>query len=102
MIVETFDRGNAIEFTATFTDADGEAVTPDSATVKVNFLNSDSERETETVMMNEQSDGSWFGIWDSSDALPARVDWSMQSANPASVKDGSFDLEANRANLAAD
>lgn len=38
----------------------------------------------------------------SAEALPGRVYWSIKSVEPATAKDGVFDLVANLANLASD
>lgn len=99
MLLETIIRGNVVEFTVTFLDANGDVVEPASAEMKVNFLNSENARETVSVDMEEASDGTWSTEWDSSDALPSRVFWSALSTSPASAKDGAFELAANRANL---
>jgi len=98
MILKTYTRGNVIEFPVTFLDANGVEVDPDSAIVKLNFLNSENARETVEINM-QSSTGGWSAEWDSSVALPARVYWSAISTSPASAEDGAFELEANLANL---
>lgn len=100
MILDDITRGSVVEWTVTFLDADGNAVEPESAELKVNFLNSDDERETVEIDMASTTAG-WFAEWDSGDALEARVYWSVKSTNPASAKDGVFALKANLANLGA-
>lgn len=93
-------RGSVEEFTTTFTDQDGGAVTPASAELIVNYLGEDGERvSTEPITATEQTDGSWFALWDTSVAQPAQVDWVIRSTNPASAEQGSFMLVANLANL---
>lgn len=98
MILDEITRGNVVEFTVTFLDADGDAIDPDSAVLKVNFLNAEEERETVSVDMSAVT-GGWFAEWDSSDALEARVYWSVKSTTPASAKDGAFKLVGNLANV---
>lgn len=98
MILQTYTRGEIIEFPVTFRDASGEEVDPSSAVVKVNFLNAQNARETVAIDMESTTAG-WSADWDSSVALPARVHWSAISVSPASAEDGAFELEANLANL---
>lgn len=100
MILDEIIRGNMVEFAVTFLDVNGNPVEPSSAELKVNFLNAEGERATVATAMNADT-GGWFAEWDSSDALEARVYWSVKSTNPASAKDGVFLLKANPANVGA-
>lgn len=95
-------RGNTVELTSVFTDADGGPLNPSSAVAVVNFKNAGGDRESETVPMSEQSDGAWLGLWNSSNARPGRVYWSVRAENPSAAEDGQFDLRANLANLEID
>jgi hypothetical protein len=101
-LIEVIDRGNEVEFTAEFLNADGAALNPSGASVTVNFLNADGERESDVVTLAHQTDGSWFGTWDSQEARPARTYWCVRSSNPDSAEDGYFELAGNLANLADD
>lgn len=98
-IVTAIDRGNVVEFTATFLDAAGATIEPDSASVTVNFLNADDERESATVEMTMSTDQSWFASWSTADAKPALVYWSVKSVGPESAEDDKFMLKGNLANL---
>jgi len=100
MIAQVIDRGNLVEFTANFLDADGIQVEPASVVGTVNFLNSEGARENASVAMTEQSDGTWYGTWDSEEAQPARTYWNIRSTAPESSEDGYFELKGNLANLA--
>lgn len=100
MRVEFIDRGNEVEFTVTFLNKDGLPLNPSSATVTVNFLNAGGERESEAVSLSHQTDDTWYGLWDSQAALPARTYWTVRSFSPDSAEDGFFELRGNLANLA--
>lgn len=97
MIVEHIKRGNIVSFTATFLDTDGNIASPSAATLYVSFMRFE-ERVEDSAEMEEQTDGSWFAEWDSSDATKGKVHWSVRSTGPSSAQDGSFDLDANLAN----
>jgi hypothetical protein len=98
-IVSKIVRGNVVDFETTFTDADGVALEPVSATLTVNFLNAAGEREESEISMDSSSaSDAWTASWDSSDAKAGRVYWSARSASPAAAEDGVFDLVANLAN----
>lgn len=102
MLATVIFRGSVVDFSTTFTDADGVAVDPASALLVVNFLNAAGERESEAIQMDQDTDGNWVAEWSSAAAMPARTYWSMRSNNPTSAQDGFFELRGNLANLAID
>lgn len=91
-------RGNLIEFTATFENAAGVVVSPDSAALYLSYINAAAARVTTTVAMADDSAGTFTCEWDSSVAKKGRVHWSVQAENPSAADDGQFELEANMAN----
>ena len=93
-------RGNIVTWTITFLDGDGDALSPVSAVLSVNFLNDASVRESVSIDMTEDTDGAFNAQWDSVPALPGRVYWSARSATPNAAEDGYFELIGNLANLA--
>jgi hypothetical protein len=99
MLVETIDRGNEVEFTIAFLNRNGDPVTPVSATLTVNFLNAAGERSDQIIPLAPQVGDTWYGVWDSQVAQPARTYWTVRSENPDSAEDGFFVLSGNLANL---
>jgi len=99
-LVEVIDRGNEIEFSVTFLNKDGDPLLPSSATVTVNYLSREGDRENEIVTLSHQTDDIWYGVWDSQVALPSRTYWNVRSNSPDSSEDGVFELAGNLANLA--
>jgi hypothetical protein len=99
MLVETIDRGNEIEFSIEFLNRYGDPLSPVSATVTVNYLNSAGERADATVNLTPQAGDVWCGVWDSQVAQPARTYWTVRSLTPDSAEDGFFLLAGNLANL---
>lgn len=98
MIVEHFDRGNGFEWTASFTDVNGDLADPDSVTLYVSFIDSSGERQTAEIDMTGDTDGVWSGFWDSSVSDKCQINWSVRAINPSGAKDGKFYLDANLAN----
>lgn len=104
MIIKRYQRGDEFSFTAAPVDVSGDAVTPDSMTLNINFLNADGEREdSDDIEMSADTAGEiWTGVWTSRGigAASGRVFWSIQTVNPDSNEQGAFDLDANLANQA--
>lgn len=100
MKVEYIDRGNEVEFTVTFLNRDGAPLTPSSADVTVNYLDNSGARANEIVSLTHQTDDTWYGVWDSQVAQPARTYWTVRSSSPDSAEDGFFELSGNLANVA--
>lgn len=102
MSAEIFTRGNIVEFSITFKDADDETITPvGDVTLRVDFATGPEtdDRTDEEIAMGSDTAGNSTAEWDSSDAYPGRVFWSATSASPVATVDGYFDLAGNRANL---
>lgn len=96
-LLETFDRGNEILFTATPLDLDGNPATPDHVELQISFMKN-GERQLEVMTMEETTDGTYRYIWDSSFADRGRVHWAVRCIDPPSADEGKFNLAANLAN----
>ncbi len=94
----TITRGNVVSFSTTFVDVNDDPVTVASATIHINFKNTDGQRDTAEVSMSSDGDG-WIAEWDSTDARPCTVYWSAKGETPHCAEDGSFTVVANKANL---
>jgi hypothetical protein len=99
-------RGATVRFSTTFYDAAGAVTQPTGAAINIVFVAvGNSQVETDAVEMTPPSgsETQWTAQWDSRNAAPGRVWWSIHTEGgslPYSVQDGSFDLTANNANLA--
>lgn len=100
MLIETIDRGNEVEFTVTFLNKDGAPLLPSDANVTINYLDADGVRANEVVPLANQTDDTWYGLWDSQKAQQARTYWTVRSFAPDSAEDGFFELKGNLANIA--
>jgi hypothetical protein len=98
-LVSEVTRGVVITWNESFLDANHVPVTPATATLYVSYRTAHGV-STDTVAMSQNEDGTYSASWDSSQALPGHVNWSIKSAGPASATDGCFLLTANAANLA--
>jgi hypothetical protein len=97
-------RGSLIHFAATFTDANGAAVTPTSAKLKIKFKKADGTGADEVLLdWTNAGGGNWTKTWNSSVAQPGVVKWSTLATDGTETiaQDGSFTLSANSANPAA-
>jgi len=99
MLVETIDRGNEVEFTVQFLNRESLPVAPVSATVTVNFVDNSGERADQIIDLVPAPGDTWYGVWDSQIAQPARTYWTVRSFTPDSAEDGFFLLAGNLANL---
>lgn len=97
-------RGSTILFSTTFYDATGAAATPTGAVVNISYQDIEEDSLlTTSITMTAPGMGqtAWTAEWDSRDAGPGPVAWSIHStgsATPFSVEDGRFTLTANNAN----
>lgn len=98
MLVTTIDRGNLIAFETSFLDVEGIPISPATVTVTVDFVDGSGSRFSETLTMNEDTDGEWSAVWDSSEAGGGRVYWAVRAYEPPAADQGYFQLAANRAN----
>lgn len=97
MLLVHINRGNLISFSVVFYDNADAVTSPDSANLYISYINSDGDRTTDTIAMDQNTDD-WSAEWDSSVAKKGRVHWSVRSVDPSSADDGQFELEANLAN----
>lgn len=94
-------RGNIYDFTATFLDVDDLPVIPAYANLYISFLMVGTVKRTKITIAMTVVGQSYFATWDSSEAAPCKVNWSVRSVGPHTAEDGSFNLTANLANTAA-
>jgi hypothetical protein len=94
-------RGSTIEWSTTFKDAAGDAVTPDAAVLRISFPGLTSRRDSTEIELELDDDtGAWVATWDSSEAKPGMVRWSIKAVagDLLIADDGDFCLFANTAN----
>lgn len=100
-----FYRGTTIIFLTTFTDQNGNVIQPPSAAVSVSFSSPTGVQQQTIAMLPPGSPGGdskqWYASWDSRGANPGVVSYSIHSGTPTPVvvADGTFQLNANPANL---
>lgn len=98
MSQEQYVRGSLIFFTAAFVDKAGAPIAPDSASLYLVFRNLDKAEQRVMVQMHVSGNVA-EATWDSSDAAPGVVHWSIKgTGSNAIVQDGSLTLTANEAN----
>jgi hypothetical protein len=100
MLVKTIDRGNEIEFTVQFLNRESLPVAPVGASLTINYLDPDGTRTDAVIPLTPQVGDTWYAVWDSQQAQPARTYWTVRSENPDSAEDGYFELAGNLANIA--
>ncbi len=91
-------RGQLMTFTASPTDYLEDAVSPDSIVLYLNYPHADGTTSTDTMTMEQQSDGTWFAEFDTADAEPGALFVSFRASNPAAAYDEKFTITANAAN----
>ncbi len=97
--MKRFTRGTTITFEATdFENEDGDAITPDSVTVYLDYPASGRSRAQATVTLTDDSD-TWSGTWESSVAFAGTVFCTMIAAAADNFAlDSEFQLQANQSN----
>lgn len=91
-------RGSTIFWTVTFYNKNGDPVDPSGATLKIAYKVA-GVLTTIAVDMVDGGSHTWTYEWDSSLADVGYVEWWAQSTDaPKSALQGSFELDANRAN----
>jgi hypothetical protein len=94
-------RGNTVTFTSSPTDADGAPVEPDSVTLTLSYVGNNSAERTSTSTDMSHSGDSWIASFNTGLCQSCLVEWSVKAAGPAAADEGSFNVVANRANLAS-
>lgn len=95
--VDVYIRGETVEIEATFTDKDGDALTPSSVTVY--FAYEDAGVDTTATVSLTLSSGVWTGSWDTSPADPGTIYWHLRTeGSTKAAEQGHFTLKANEAN----
>lgn len=100
MIVEI--RGNVVNFSTLFEDANGVPIIPASVNLRIVFVGGDYRQTVNYAMTGGTASGDPYTYnWDTAaaGARPGLVYWSTQASedNPA-AEDGEFELTANPAN----
>ncbi len=95
--VDVYIRGETVEVEATFTDKDGDTLTPSSVTMYFKYC--DSGVDTTATVTLTLSSGVWTGSWDSAPADEGTIYWHLRTAGSTkAAEDGHFTLKANDAN----
>lgn len=104
---QRYIRGSILHFTSTCADAAGAAITPDSATLYVEYTDLSGGRVKATVAMTVAG-STVTAQWDSSVSQgasgtagmsPGLIEWSVYTTGSDKITDeGSFTLWANTAN----
>lgn len=96
-------RGTTIKFTITFKDVNGSILTTGLVPVlTITYRDSTNMDVEDSISLTPQST-TFVGSWESSRSVACKVEWSANSGGvtPFVVVDGSFELVANQANIAA-
>lgn len=94
-----FVRKNKIVVSGTFVAADGSGTQPTSAEAVLTYTNLSGTTSTDTVALTNTA-GVWKGSWDSSNAGPGSVEWTIFGYGAlVAALDGSFVIKANKSNL---
>lgn len=95
-----FVRKNLLEAVATFTAADGSNTQPSAVTLVVNYNNiSGVQTQSQVSLTFNATTDDWIGAWDTSVVKSGNVDWVIfGSGSLQAAAQGSFQIEANRAN----
>jgi hypothetical protein len=95
-------RGATVFFVAKFRDENDALTTVDTATLYIQYPSSTSgDTEDDEVTLTYLGANLYGGEWESEDAFPGRVRWSVRGELTGVRKyaeDGSFKIEANAAN----
>ncbi len=94
-------RGQTMTFIATPADALGNTVSPASVKLYINYPHADGTSSTETVVMDQNTDGTWEADFDTSVSKPGALFVSVQAEGPSAAEDLKFSIVANSANLDA-
>jgi len=94
-----FVRKNKIVCRGTFVAEDGSGTQPSSAEAVLTYTNLSGGVSTDTVALANTA-GVWSGVWDSSNAGPGDVEWTIYGYGAlVAALDGRFTIKANASNL---
>ena len=95
-----YTRGNELIFKATFGAIDGTDAQPENAELDIAYTDNANAKVRKTHSMTQQVDGSFVYTWDSRDCKGGDVFWVAHCWNGLiAATQGTFTLEANRANI---
>ena len=98
MLVKTVIRGNSIQFTATFRDANNDIVTPSVPTLTLHYKSNNAYINSTANMVSGASN-TWSATWDSSNADVGIVQWHITGGSGVSIaEDGEFRIMGNDSN----
>jgi hypothetical protein len=89
------------EANETSEDTEPTSTQPTSVTCQLSYTDVHGNAALDSVGMSIDANSIWSGTWDSTPAGPGRVEWVVFSRGNGVVAstEGSFQLEANSANL---
>lgn len=97
-----FTRRNEIVCSGTFTAVDGSTAQPSAAEAVLVYTSMSGAKATVVVPLTVGAAAVWSGVWDSSNAAPGLVEWMIHCwGGLVAATEGSFYIEANRANLSS-
>jgi hypothetical protein len=99
--MEVIARKNDVIFTGTFTAADGSTTQPTNAETVCTYTNRSGGVSTDvTTMTYSAAANVWTGTWDSSNAAPGIVEYTIYGYGAlVAALDGRLRITANASNL---
>lgn len=98
-MTEKVVRGQLLVFTSTPKDADGNATSPTSMRLYLNYAHADGVTSTDApIDMDAQTDGSYRAEFDTAVAEPGAAFASIRAEAPPAADDIKFTIIANAAN----
>jgi hypothetical protein len=92
-------RKNEVIFSGVFVAADGSGAQPTNAEAVVAYKSLSGDERTATITLTNTA-GTWTGVWDTSDAEPGNVDYTVRCwGGVVAAQDGKITLKANRSNM---
>jgi len=97
--MDTFDRGETLQFTFVTDDINGNPVLPSGAYLEISYYDRSRVKTTTRIEMSPETDG-FAADWNSTVAYPGIISWVMASEDAfVAAQQGQFILAANDANL---
>ena len=98
-MTEKIVRGTLLHFRSVFTGVNGGPAEPDTVKLYLNYVHADGTTSTDApIIMDQQTDGSFHGTFDTSVAEPGAAFASVRAENPSAAEDIKFTITANAAN----
>lgn len=101
--VQDVVRGSAVHFSAQFRAANGEVITPNTASLTVSYDVEDVPASNNISLTYDGNTELWTGTWTSNSCDIGVVYWNVTSSPPSPVSvEGSFRVKGNPATVIAD